>query len=124
MEHSKTLYERLGDIQLQLLLNSFYAKVFKSPILGPLFNHTDAETIIDKQFCFLTQFLGGPARYNLKYGPPKMRKRHLPHAIDNNAKDEWLKLMFDSIQELEITADLKTALYNCFPLVAQHMVNR
>ena len=124
MEHSKTLYEHIGDKQLRSLLNSFYAKVFQSPILGQLFNQTDAATIKDKQFCFLTQFLGGPPRYTLKYGPPKMRLRHLPHAIDSAAKDEWLNLMFASIQELDLEQYLKDALYNCFPQVAQHMVNR
>ncbi len=124
MEHSKTLYEHLGDQQLQSLLNSFYAKVFKSTILGPLFNQTDAETIKDKQFCFLTQFLGGPPRYTVKYGPPKMRRRHLAHAIDDTAKDEWLSLMKEAIQDLDLESNLKDALYNCFPQVAQHMVNR
>lgn len=124
MEHTKTLYERIGDDQLRDLLDTFYAKVFESSIIGPLFNQTNAETIKDKQFCFLSQFLGGPQRYTLKYGPPKMRIRHLPHAIDNEAKDEWLRLMKASIETLELKEDLKIALYNCFPLVAQHMVNR
>lgn len=123
MENLKTLYELVGDERLQALINSFYAKVFKSPIIGPLFNQTDAETIKDKQFCFLSQFLGGPQRYAEKYGPPKMRRRHLPHAITEEAKDEWLSLMQASIHELDLTPNLKTALYNCFPQVAQHMVN-
>lgn len=124
MKSSQTLYESIGDANLQVLLSSFYAKVFKSPIIGQLFNGTKADEIIDKQFCFLSQFLGGPQRYTEKYGPPKMRMRHLPHAIDDEAKNEWLKLMKLSINELDIDEQLKDALYNCFPLVAQHMVNR
>lgn len=123
MENSKTLYALIGDRRLQELLNSFYARVFASPIIGSLFNQTNAETIKDKQYCFLTQFLGGPPRYNEKYGPPKMRRRHLPHRITNEAKEEWLHLMQISIDELDLTDDLKRALYNCFPQVAQHMVN-
>jgi hemoglobin len=91
--------------------------------IGPLFNATDAESIKDKQYCFLTQFLGGPPRYIEKYGPPQMRRRHMPHAITNDAKDEWLSLMNASIKELDLPDNLKTALYNCFPKVAQHMVN-
>ena len=71
----------------------------------------------------MTQFLGGPQRYMEKYGPPKMRLRHMPHAITNEAKDEWLRLMEASIQELDLAENLKVALYNCFPQVAQHMVN-
>ena len=123
MEKVKTLYELIGDDRLQELISSFYAKVFESPVLAPLFNKTDAESIKDKQYCFLTQFLGGPPRYIEKYGPPQMRRRHMPHAITNEAKDEWLSLMNASIQGLDLTDNLKTALYNCFPKVAQHMVN-
>ncbi|NOQ71531.1 MAG: globin [Crocinitomix sp.] len=123
MEKVKTLYELIGDDRLQDLINSFYAKVFDSPILAPLFNQTNADIIKDKQFSFLTQFLGGPPRYMEKYGPPQMRRRHMPHAITNEAKDEWLSLMQISIQELDLADNLKTALYNCFPKVAQHMVN-
>ena len=52
-----------------------------------------------------------------------MRRRHMPHAITNEAKDEWLSLMNASIQELDLADNLKEALYNCFPQVAQHMVN-
>jgi hemoglobin len=118
-----TLYEQIGDQQLKLLLHKFYDRVFASTIIGPLFNQTDAETIKTKQYYFLTQFLGGPPRYNEAYGHPRMRMRHAPHPIDEKAKNEWLKLMQESINELDISAELKVALYNCFPKVAAHMVN-
>lgn len=124
MQNATTLYELIGDNRLQELINSFYAKVFESPVIGPLFNQIDAETIKDKQFRFLSQFLGGPQRFSEKYGHPRMRMRHMPHAITMDAKDEWLKLMKASIEELEMEAELKEALYNCFPKIAQHMVNR
>ncbi len=123
MDNKKTLYELLGDRRLHNLISSFYAKVFESPVIGHLFNQTDAETIKDKQYRFLTQFLGGAPRYIEKYGPPKMRMRHLPHKITTEAKDEWLRLMKASIDELDMETELKTALYNCFPKIAQHMVN-
>ena len=124
MENTKTLYEQIGDNQLHTLLNSFYAKVFSSPVIGSLFNQTEMDSIKDKQFRFLSQFLGGPQRYTEKFGHPKMRQRHAPHAITDIAKEEWLKLMKLSIEELDMEEDLKVALYNCFPRVAAHMVNR
>ncbi|WP_070137578.1 globin domain-containing protein [Crocinitomix algicola] len=124
MEETKTLYELVGDERLLKILQAFYARVFKSEIIGPLFNQTNANEIIDKQYRFLTQFLGGPPRYNNKYGHPRMRMRHMPHKITQEAKEEWLKLMKESIWEVkDMNEELKTALYNCFPQVAQHMVN-
>lgn len=118
-----TIYELLGDEKLKLLLDHFYDKVFESKIIGPLFNSVEKETIKDKQYCFLTQYLGGPPRFNMKYGVPRMRMSHLQHKIDVAARDEWLKLMKESIDILEWDDHLKTALYNCFPMMAEHMRN-
>ena len=123
MNNESTLYELLGDERLLSLLRTFYNKVFASPVIGPLFNQTDRETILDKQYCFLTQFLGGPPRYNEKYGVPKMRLRHSPHRITPAHRDEWLKLMKESIETLDWDPKFKEALYSCFPRVADHMVN-
>lgn len=123
MNSPKTLYEQLGDERLLQLLRTFYDKVFASPIIGPLFNESIKETILDKQFCFLTQYLGGPPRYNEKYGFPKMRQSHMKHTITAVHSEEWLKLMKESIQSLEWDDRLKVALYNCFPMMAQHMQN-
>ena len=123
MNIPKTLYEQIGDERLHEIVDRFYASVFASPVIGPLFNQTAAEAIKDKQFCFLTQFLGGPPRYNEKYGPPMMRRRHLPHRIDETAKNEWLSLMKSAIYATDLAPDLQAALFSCFPQVAQHMVN-
>ena len=117
-----TIYEKLGDDKLHQLLDKFYDSIFESEIKH-LFNQTEKETIKDKQFCFLSQFLGGPQRYTEKYGPPKMRLRHIPHKIDQNAKLVWLDCMKQAIDSLDIEDEFKIALYNCFPQVAQHMVN-
>ena len=123
MEQMKTMYEKLGDERLQQLVDAFYAQVFTNPIIGDLFKNSDQETVKDKQYCFLSQYLGGPLRYFEKYGNPKMRMRHAPHKIDEKAKDEWLRLMKNAIWTLDWEEENKTALYNCFPTLAAHMQN-
>lgn len=120
---SKSFYSALGEERLSCLLDSFYKKVFESPIISHLFANTPQEEIKRKQHLFLTQFLGGPPAYTETIGQPKMRQRHIPHKITVEAKDEWLKCMKEAIQELDWDKANKEALYNCFPLVAQHMVN-
>lgn len=119
----KTMYEKVGDERLTLIIDHFYENVFKNEIIGPLFAKSDKDLVKDKQFCFLTQFLGGPLRYFEKYGNPKMRMRHLPHKIDERAKDEWLRLMKNAIDSLDWDQENKTTLYNCFPTLAAHMMN-
>ena len=119
----KTLYEHIGEENLLKLVHEFYNRVFSSEIIGPLFQN-DQKEIMDKQFKFLTQFLGGPLLYTEEHGHPRMKMRHMPHAITNEAKTEWLSCMKDAIETLEIAPELKIALYDSFPHVAQHMVNR
>jgi len=119
----KTMYEKLGDERLKQLVDNFYDQVFENEIIGPLFANSEPDLVRDKQFCFLTQFLGGPLRYFEKYGNPKMRMRHMPHKIDEKAKDEWLRLMKIAINKLDWEEEHKIALYNCFPTLAAHMQN-
>lgn len=122
-QNTQTLYEILGESTIQALVDAFYERVFVDPILAPIFENTVKEEVKDKQFRFLCQFLGGPQHYSNKFGHPRMRMRHLPHRIDNKAKESWLKCMKQAIETLDLSPDLSEALYNCFPKVAQHMVN-
>ena len=119
---STTIYDKLGDQNVQLLVDNFYALVQQNEIIAPLFKG-DFTLIKEKQFMFLSQFLGGPGRYTAAYGHPKMRMRHLPHKITDEAKDQWLDCMKKAVDTLPIDNEFKATLYNCFPAVAQHMVN-
>lgn len=117
----KTLYEKIGAVELQSIVNRFYELVFESEIKH-LF-HNNPEVIRQKQFEFLTQFLGGPQLYSEKYGYPKMRMRHLPHRIDEKAKLVWLKCMRQAINESNLERETAEAFYLCFPKIADHMQN-
>ena len=118
----ENLYEKIGKEQLHELVVQFYNRVFDSPIIGSLFL-TDKQTIMTKQEAFLTQFLGGPEFYTSQFGKPRMRQRHLPHAITQEASEEWLRCMKEAIGTLTIEDSLTVALYNCLPALARHMVN-
>ena len=118
----QALYERIGAENLREIVDSFYDIVFSESKIKHLFN-TEKTQIRDKQYKFLTQFLGGPQLYSSEYGHPRMRVRHLPHKIDEAAKTEWLRCMKLAIDKSDLSDDLKVALFNCFPKVAEHMVN-
>lgn len=118
-----TIYSKIGPERLQQLVGHFYDIVFNESSIAHLFQ-TDRDVVRDKQYRFLTQFLGGPQLYSEVYGHPRMRARHLPHAIGSAEKDEWLRCMRLAIDKMNFEDDLGDVLYNCFPQVAQHMVNR
>lgn len=118
----ETLFEKIGEGSIEQLVNGFYEYVFRSPKIAPLFK-TDREEVKRKQKMFLTQFLGGPNLYSQEFGHPKMRMRHLPHEITQEAKEEWLKCMEMAINDLDISEGLKVELFAVFPKLAEHMVN-
>jgi hemoglobin len=118
----ETLYDRIGSENLNLLVDRFYSLVFEHPLIGRLFV-TDKETIKNKQKLFLTQFLGGPSLYSDQYGHPRMRARHMPHAITQEDAIAWLHCMSQAIATLPITEELKDELFARFPQTALFMVN-
>jgi hemoglobin len=118
-----TLYQEIGEVNIQVLVHRFYEGVFSSPKIAHLFE-TDQDLIKDKQFKFLSQFLGGPNLYTEEYGAPKMRRRHMAHVITQESKEEWMRCMTEAVNGLEIDEKLKIKLLKAFPVLAQHMVNR
>ena len=119
----ETLYSKIGADRLQKLVTIFYDMVFNESKISHLFNSSD-QSIRDKQYKFLTQFLGGPTLYSNEYGHPKMKVRHLPHSIGKDEKDEWLRCMRSAIDKMNFEGELGNQLYECFPRVAEHMRNK
>ena len=118
----QTIYEEIGAENLKIMVDKFYELVFVDPLLSPLFN-SDKKLIKHKQYLFLTQFLGGPDLYSQEFGHPRLRARHMPHAITEEHAVAWLKCMYAAIQELAIDEALKTRLFERFPSTAFFMVN-
>ena len=123
MDTPPSIYEQLGAANLALLVDYFYDLVFDNETLKPLFSHTPQAEIKHKQLLFLSQFLGGPSLYSEAYGHPRMRARHMPHAITENGAIAWLQCMGNAINKLAIHDDLKKELFASFTKVAFHMVN-
>jgi hemoglobin len=118
-----TLFERLGEENLRLLVDRFYDLVFSHEQISHLFK-TDKELIKEKQRLFLTQFLGGPPLYSERYGHPQLRARHLPHPIHEDDAVAWLSCMSAAITSLPIDEPLKDELFKRFVPTAMFMVNQ
>lgn len=118
-----TLFDRLGEENLRLLVDRFYDLVFNHELIARLFK-TDKSVIKEKQRLFLTQFLGGPALYSQQYGHPQLRARHLPHPITQDDAEAWLSCMLTAINTLTIDQELKDELFKRFVSTAMFMVNQ
>jgi hemoglobin len=119
----ETLYSKLGEKNLQLLVDRFYDLVFDNDQISHLFK-TDKNIIKEKQKLFLTQFLGGPPLYSDRYGHPQLRARHLPHPINADDAVAWLSCMSSAITSLSIDQAIKDELLKRLIPTAMFMGNR
>jgi len=82
------IYGLMGQENIFRMMSDFYKELEKSSIrhLFP----ADMEEASKKSALFFVTVLGGPPLYLQKHGPPRMRARHLPFEIDEEARQVWL----------------------------------
>lgn len=90
-----SIYSLMGDEGVINMIGEFYERLHRSGI-SPMFQR-DIKDSVDRSASFFVQLLGGPLYFNSKYGPPRMRMRHLPFKITESYKDEWLKCFFETL---------------------------
>ncbi|MGQ9907916.1 MAG: globin [Candidatus Flexifilum sp.] len=124
-EHSgESLYERVGGAPVfKRLVDIFYDRIAADPVLRPLFPE-DLEPGKRYQFLFLSQYFGGPTDYLAERGHPRLRMRHLPFAIDRQAKDRWLEHMLAAIDSVGIPEPERSEMRRYFERTAEFMINR
>lgn len=77
-----------------------------------------------KLFMFLSGWLGGPALYIEEYGHPMLRARHMPFAIGDDERDQWMLCMSRALEETVEDEDLRHYIEGSIARVADHMRNQ
>ena len=104
-----SLYERIGGEKVERLVAAFYARVDSDPVIRAFYGKT-LNCAIHGLTAFMTTWLGGPSVYDLRGA--RLRRRHVPFAIDARARDAWLANMKAAVREVGIApaeADLLLA---------------
>lgn len=116
-------YEAIGGAEtIARLVDAFYPRVQKHPDLAPIFPD-DIKPVRDKQYLFLSQFLGGPPLYSNRYGSPMLRARHLPHPITPRRAEAWLQCMSEAMDEIGLQGEVRDYIFERLTMTAHHMVN-
>jgi hemoglobin len=122
--HSNIPYEAIGGKKvLDSLVEAFYKKVDRHPLLSPIFPDDLTETI-RKQKQFLTQFLGGPQLYSNEHGHPMLRARHMPFPITEEMAEAWLECMSEAMDEVELEGPVRDYMFERLTQTAYHMINK
>jgi hemoglobin len=78
----------------------------------------------EKLFMFLSGWTGGPQLYIEKYGHPFLRRRHLPFAIGENEREQWMYCMVKAMHDIELAEPVIIKLSAALWDVADFMRNQ
>lgn len=115
-----SLYERIGAEKVERLVAAFYARVDSDPVIRPFYGKT-LSCAIHALTKFMTTWLGGPPVYDLRGA--RLRRRHMPFAIDARARDAWLTNMKAAVREVRIPATEASLLLAHLEFGARALVN-
>jgi hemoglobin len=93
------IYAKMGEENIVKMLEDFYLELEKSPIRSMF--PGDMREASRKSADFFVFLLGGPPLYQQKHGPPMMRRRHMPFAIDEHARQVWLQCFKKTLEEAD-----------------------
>lgn len=123
---ARTPYQALGDAQgVRALVDRFYDLMDLEPEYAALraLHPSTLDGSRDKLFWFLSGWLGGPNLYVERFGHPRLRARHLPYAIDTEARDAWMSCMRRALAECDVAPALRTKLDEALAGTADWMRN-
>ena len=123
----KSPYEMLGgDARVRELVERFYDLMDFEPKYRELraVHGSTLESAREKLYMFLSGWLGGPSLYIDRFGHPMLRARHLPFAIGEVERDQWMACMVQAMEEVDIPQELREALEQALWKTADWMRNK
>ena len=118
------VYAAVGEDGFRRLIAAFYRQVPSDDILGPMYPAADIAAAEQRLRDFLVGRFGGPQRYIEQRGHPRLRLRHMPFAITGAARERWLRLMANALDEVALPAQADALLREFFDGVSAMLMNR
>ncbi|PYR67782.1 MAG: hemin transporter [Acidobacteria bacterium] len=118
------VYAAIGEDGFRRLIAAFYRQVPGDEILGPMYPARDLAGAEQRLCDFLIGRFGGPQRYIEQRGHPRLRMRHMPFAVNPAARERWLLLMTNALDEVTLPREVDALLREFFAGVSAMLVNR
>jgi len=122
-----TFYELLGGAEkVRDLVETFYDVMDSDEKASTIraMHSADLTVAREKLFMFLTGWTGGPQLYIERYGHPRLRARHMPFAIGEAERDQWMYCMIRAMHLLKLDERLMQKLTEQLYGVADFMRNK
>ena len=123
----QTPYQLIGgESTLARLCNRFYELMDSVPQFATIraLHPVELQSSQDKLYMFLSGWLGGPDLYIENIGHPMLRRRHLPFAIGESERDQWVACMVLAMESVGIEEPLREQLMLSFFNTADFLRNQ
>lgn len=126
---SPSIYDRVGEVGLRLLSESFYDRVFADKETAwflNIFSSSTRKEAVENQFLFFVQTFGGPDLYSQKKGKyTRLVGRHANYNIGAAAANRWVEHMIATLEDHEMMSNdavARMALEKYFRYTAHYIV--
>ena len=108
-KHDASYIAAGGEAGIRTLVDTFFDRMGSDLRFRPIFDMhpEDKEISRDKLARFLCGWLGGPKKFQEKYGPISIPRAHEHLPITRFEHDTWLVCMQESIEEQPFRPDFK-----------------
>ena len=114
-------YEQLGDEGVRALVDHFYRAMDTRPDAAVIraMHKEELALMSDKLATFLVGWMGGPQRYNERFGRVVIPAAHQRFDIGPAERDAWLACMQDAVDESALTPDMAKRVMDSFGKMAE-----
>lgn len=114
-----------GEGRLRALVWRHHTLLRASPV-GHLFPADDEKFArgTDKTADFIVEACGGPAHFTPQFGHTCMRTRHFPFTIDEAARETWLDLLWQALDDVLFPDEVREEYWNWLEAMSIRMINR
>jgi hemoglobin len=120
----QSLFDAVGGEEFFVkLVDGFYVGIESDEVLRQMYVDQDLTESRRHLTLFLQQYWGGPSIYQAERGHPRLRMRHMPFVIDDDARDRWIYHMHASLSQIEMDEALRDQLWTYLVSAAHSLVN-
>jgi hemoglobin len=115
-----------GETGITRLVDAFFDRMSSDPRFKTIYDmHPDDNVVSrDKLSRFLCGWLGGPKRFQEKYGRISLPMAHQHLTIAEAERDQWLTCMAESVDEQPFSADFRNYLMQQLQVPAEAIRRR
>jgi hemoglobin len=119
-----TFYEEIGGrATIELIVDVFYQGVATDEVLRPMYEEVDLGPAAERLTMFLEQYWGGPNTYSTLRGHPRLRARHEPFAVTEDAAVRWLRHFRAGLDAAHLEPEHDQEFWTYVARAAQFLIN-